>query len=257
MAAVTIDLWHTLMYLPPDDEEAYMTHQVEMGEEVLKNAPTIPGRPRLNDGDLREAFERAYAAAVAASAIGRTVTPSEQVLQAARETGRNADPAEYLRRLRDVIERTPFRRAPGAVELLRDLRAHGYHLGVISNTVGEPGAFLRPVIAEMGFDRYVETYVFSDEQPWTKPSPEIFRYALAQLHESPENAVHVGDGWADLEGARRAGYRGAVLFTGLHSYGAKYRELFLPGVPETPRGGYQTDSLRKVVPLVEELLRPT
>ncbi len=257
MAAVTLDLWHTLIYLPPEDEEAYMAHQIAMGQEVLRSAPLLPGAPELSEADLGRAFERSYSAAVAASAQGRTVTPAQQVFRAAAETGRDADPKDYLRLLQDEISRTPFRLAPGALELVEDLRDWGYRVGVISNTVGEPGAFLRPILRSLGFDRFVETYVFSDEQPWTKPSPEIFRYALQRLNEPPDLAVHVGDGWADLEGARRAGYRGAVLFTGLHSYGARYRALFLPGLPEEPKAGYRTDRLEEVGPIVQKLLPMT
>jgi len=254
MAAVTLDLWHTLMYLPPEDEERYMAHQLAMGTEVLRSARPLPGTPSRSDEELRRAFERAYVDAVAQSAEGRTVTPADQLSRAAREVGRDADPRNYLTQLHAEIQRTNFRRAPGALELLADLRDRGYRVGVISNTVGEPGAFLRPILEKMGFDRFVETYVFSDELPWTKPAPEIFRVALSKLSEEPPSAVHVGDGWSDLEGARRAGYRGAVLFTGLHDYGESYRRLFLPDVPGAPPAAYRTDRLEDVAPLVGQLL---
>lgn len=254
MAAVTLDLWHTLIYLPPEDEETYMSRQIAMGQEVLVASPRRSGAPELTDAELGRAFEKAYAGAVAASAQGKSVTPAEQLIEAARETQRDVDPREYLGRLKAEIERTPFRTAPGALDLLQELRSGGYHVGVISNTVGEPGAFLRPILAKMGFDRFIESCVFSDEQPWTKPSPEIFRFALAQLNESPAQAVHVGDGWADVEGARRAGYRGAILFTGLSAYGARYRELFLPGAPREPATPYQTESLADVGAIVQKLL---
>jgi len=254
MPAVTLDLWHTLIYLPPDAEEAYMAHQIALGCEVLRKAPLLPGAAKLSDEELARAFERSYAAAVAASSQGRSVTPAQQLLEAAKETGRDADPKKYLVLLQEEIQRTRFRIAPGALELTDTLRERGYRVGVISNTVGEPGAFLRPTLTSMGFDRSVETYVFSDEQPWTKPSPEIFFYALRQLNEPPDLAVHVGDAWADLEGARRAGYRGAILFTGLRSYGARYRTLFFPDLPEAPPTGYQTDRLGEVGSIVEKLL---
>ena len=256
MAAVTLDLWHTLIYLPPEDEERYMAHQVALGAAVLQSAPPVPGAPRRSDPEIEKAFERAYTDAVARSADGVTVTPAEQLLRAAKEVGRDADAGDYLRALHEEIGRTRFRRAPGALELLADLRARGYRLGVISNTVGEPGAFLRPILASMEIDRFVETFVFSDELPWTKPAPEIFRVALSQLSEEPSSAVHVGDGWSDLEGARRAGYRGAVLFTGLHEYGESYRRLFLPDVPGVPQATYRTDKLADVAPLVAKLLPP-
>jgi len=254
MAAVTLDLWHTLIYLPPEEEERYMAHQLALGTEVLRSASTLPGAPRVTDLEIGKAFERAYVDAVAQSAEGRTVTPAEQLMSAANEVGRDADPRDYLSGLHDEIRRTHFRRAPGALELLGKLRAQGYHLGVISNTVGEPGAFLRPILASMELDRFVETFVFSDELPWTKPAPEIFRVALSQLSEEPSSAVHVGDGWSDLEGARRAGYRGAILFTGLHEYGEKYRRLFLPDVPGVPEADYRTDRLADVAPLIGKLL---
>lgn len=231
-----------------------MAHQLAIGREVLAAAHPLPGAPNLSEEELGSAFERAYSDAVKESVAGRAVTPAEQLSRAARETHRDPDPSPYLAMLKAEVDRTPLRRAPGALELLADLRERGYRLGVISNTVGEPGEFLRPILGSMGFDRYVEAYVFSDEHPWTKPAPQIFRYALDRLNEKPRSAVHVGDGWADLEGARRAGYRGAVLFTGLHSYGPRYRSLFVAEDANGPKPPWQTDSLREVGPIVRKLL---
>lgn len=251
MAAVSLDLWHTLIYLSPEDEEAYMAHQLAMGAEVLRNAPPLPGSPALTDGELAAAFERSYSEAVRESAAGRTVTPAQQLLNAARATGRAANPEEYLTLLRSEVSHTPFRLAPHAIDLVRELRERDYRLVIISNTVGEPGAFLRPILQRLGFDAFVESYIFSDEHPWTKPSPHLFDYALSKVGEVPANAVHVGDSWADLEGARRAGYRGAVLFTGLHAYGARYLALFMPGAPPTAAHGLQTERLEEVPSIVD------
>jgi len=126
---------------------------------------------------------------------------------------------------------------------------------VISNTVGEPGEYLRPVLSGFGIDRYVESFVFSDEQPWTKPAPEIFRAALATIGTSPQDAVHVGDGWADIEGAHRAGYRGTILFQGLHDYGARYLNLFLSDLPDHAPPTQACDRLSEVAPIVREILK--
>ena len=128
MPAVTLDLWHTLMFLPPEDEEAYMTHQLAIGQEVLRSAPRLPGAPELSNGDLGRAFERAYEGAVAQGVGGRTVTPAEQLVRAAKETGRDADPREDPSRLRTLVESTPFRVAPGGLDLLGELRGLGYRL---------------------------------------------------------------------------------------------------------------------------------
>lgn len=255
--AVTLDLWHTLMYLDPAAEEEYMQGQVRIAREVLARSARLPGAPDLSEEELGRVYEKVLADAVAAANEGRTVTPVAQIVEAARIAGREPDPAAYLRGLELEVRSTRFRRAPGAVELLKTLTSDGYRLALISNTVGEPGAFLRPVLHEMGFDSYVGAVIFSDEHPWTKPAPEIFRAALGPLGEAPSDAVHVGDGWSDVEGARRARFRAAILFTGLHEYGARYKSLFLPEDWDRPKAPYRAARLDEVPAIVRTLLPPS
>lgn len=254
MPAVTLDLWHTLMYLPPAAEEEYMETQIRLAAEVLAESKRRPGTVAESDGELRRTFEQVYADAVAEAGRGRTVTPAEQILRAGAIAGRWPRPAEYLHRLAEVVATLPFEPAPGALEFLRSLVNDGYRLGVISNTIGEPGAFLRPALRAMGFDRFVDTFVFSDEHPWTKPAPEIFRATLENLGEPPNEAVHVGDGWSDVEGARRAGMRAGILFTGLQEYGARYKALFLPQGWDHPPTELVARRLDEVLALVRGLL---
>ncbi|HTT72721.1 MAG TPA: HAD family hydrolase [Thermoplasmata archaeon] len=252
--AVTLDLWHTLIYLDPAAEEAYMRAQIEIAVDVLRAAPLAGPGPRPDDRALAELFRQSYRAAVDASEQGRTITPDDQLLRAGREAGVRPDLSAYHAALRRVIATLRFSRAPGAIETLRALRGAGYRVAVISNTVGEPGALLRPVLARMGLDECVERYVFSDESPWTKPAPEIFRYALDGLGVSAVDAVHVGDGWADMEGARRTGYRATILFTGLPDYGAEYRRLFARHGPESFAGRFSVRALTEVPAIVERVL---
>lgn len=242
------------MFLEPGAEERYMEAQVEIARRALAAAPREPGAEAQSPEELGTAFEREYARAVQMAERGETVTPAEQFLRAARATGRRPELAPYLADLEREVHRVPFRRAPGAIELLRDLRRDGYGIAVISNTVGEPGRFLRPTLASMGFDPFVQSYVFSDERPWTKPAPEIFRAALEDVRGEPGDAVHVGDGWSDIEGARRAGYRAGILFTGLQEYGERYRRLFLPPGWERPPADLVVSHLDEVGPLVRRLL---
>lgn len=256
MSAVTLDLWHTLLFLAPEDEEVYMVAQVAIAVAALREAPRVTGSPDLDDGALRTAFRREYIGAVEAAESGRTVTPAEQFARAARAAGRQPDVEAYLDALEERVSRTPFDRAPGAFELLATLRDAGHRVAVISNTVGEPGAFLRPVLRRMGFDELVERYTFSDEQPWTKPAPEIFLHTLHALSTPPGASVHVGDGWSDIEGARRAGYRATILFTGLQNYGSSYRALFVPTAPERTRPDWRVDRLEEVGALVDRILGP-
>ncbi|MCI4346684.1 MAG: HAD-IA family hydrolase, partial [Thermoplasmata archaeon] len=203
---------------------------------------------------LRGSFERAYTGAVAAAARGEAISPSAQFASAARECLRDPDPARYLSELRAEVGRTRFLEAPGAIELLEGLREDGYRLGVISNTVGEPGGFLLPRLQRMGLARLVETFVFSDELPWAKPAPEIFERALDLLDSTPDAAVHVGDGRADLDGARRAGYRGVILYTGLDTYGPKYRSLFISSPPEEGNPTFTASTLVETGARIREIL---
>ena len=257
VSAVTLDLWHTLLFVRPEDEERYMANQVRIAADALARAPPRPGTSSHPEGELARIFEREYAAAVEAAAEGRTVTPQTQIEQAAACSGRGPiDLDRYLGELRTEVESLRFHRAPGALEVLAGLRDDGYRLAVISNTIGEPGAFLRPVLSSMGFDPYIESYVFSDEHPWTKPDPRIFREALSSIGSEANSSVHVGDGWSDIEGARRSGYRAGILFTGLQEYGERYRELFASTAREMPAVPHRVARLEEIGPMVRELLPP-
>jgi len=256
VSAVTLDLWHTLLYVGPDDEERYMEAQIRIAEEALAAGAVLPGRAPVPDDALGNIFEKVYAEAVDAAADGRTISPREQIEIAAERAGRRLDVPAYLRALRDEVLHLKFRRAPGAPELLKGLRADGYRIAVISNTVGEPGEYLRPILRDMGFDDSVEHYVFSDELPWAKPAPEIFQLALREIGSDPSSAVHVGDGWSDIEGARRAGYRASILFTGLHEYGERYRALFASFGHRVIAPDRRAERLEEVGPIIRELLPP-
>ena len=234
---LSLDLWHTLVYLEPGAEERYMRQQVDLATEVLATSKSTPGTASSAPSALRRTFEGVYAEAVASSQQGRSVTPAAQIAEAGRRTGRLPDAGGYVRRLTELVQATDFRRAPHAVEVLRELRGDGWRTALVSNTVGEPGASIRPILERMGLTDLLDGLVFSDEHPWTKPAPEIFRRAAERSGVPCDRAVHVGDGWVDIEGARRAGLRAGVLYTGLQQYGRRYRELFLPrdwSEPATP-----------------------
>lgn len=253
-SAVTFDLWHTLVYLDPDSEDEYMAEQVEVAVRALEGCEPLPGLPRAGPTELRSAFEREFSLAIASAGEGRTVTPVDQFARAAHAGGRVPEPQTYLATLEELVRGTPFLVAPGALSALRELRSLGYRVGVISNTVGEPGRFFRPVLHRLGFDESVQSYLFSDEHPWAKPAPEIFRAALTELGSDPAHSVHIGDGWSDLEGARRSGLRAGVRFTGLGQYGARYRRLNFSGCRGPPVSEHTIADLADVVPTVERLL---
>ena len=92
---------------------------------------------------------------------------------------------------------------PDTIDVLRELRARGYSLGVISN-------WEAPTLYSQ-FDRFGMTQFFthilpSREAEAGKPHPHIFRVALHALGVEPERAVHVGDSYScDVIGARDIG----------------------------------------------------
>lgn len=231
-----------------------MREQLALGGRALARASVLPGAPTLDDEAFRRTFETSYVAAVELAGIGRTMTPAAQLRDAASRVGRRASEEEYLSDLGRLVREMPFEEAPGASELLRSLTEDGYWVAVISNTVGEPGSALRPVLRSMGFDRFVRRYTFSDELPWTKPAPEIFWTTLEGSHVERSDAIHVGDGWSDIEGARRAGLRAGILYTGLPDYGPRYRELFFPKGGAAPPTDHHADNLDEVGRLVRRIL---
>jgi len=254
MPAVTFDVWHTLVYLTPAEEEAYYRAQVAWAVETLREADPDPGVADVPDADLARAYEHALEEAVTAAGEGRTVTPLEQIARAAHACHRRVEPDRYRDGLASLVERMPFKAAPGAADLLAALRQDGYRIAIVGNTVGETGRSLRRVLGRLGMGVTVEAFVFSDEQPWAKPSPEIFWSALELLAVAPERAVHVGDAWTDIEGARRARLRGSVLYTGLQSYGAHYRALNIGDRLDRTTATAVTADLSEVPGIVHRLL---
>jgi FMN phosphatase YigB (HAD superfamily) len=126
---------------------------------------------------------------------------------------------------------------------------------VVSNTVGELGSFLRPFLEKAGIASRVRTFAFSDEHPWTKPAPELFWLAVDGLSSTAGESVHVGDSWADVEGARRAGFATAFYYTGLHEYGPHYRQLHA-SPHAVPREVPRIEVLADLPVLIKKVLSP-
>lgn len=106
---------------------------------------------------------------------------------------------------------------PFVRESLKQLRAMGLRLGVISNTV-MPAVHIRQRFAEAGILELFEFMVFSAEFGLSKPHPALFRHALATMGLAPEAAWYVGDKpQRDVCGAHGAGMT-AVLVESRHAH---------------------------------------
>jgi HAD superfamily hydrolase (TIGR01549 family) len=103
---------------------------------------------------------------------------------------------------------------PETSGFLDSLRARGYYLGVISNSVGR----IEEQLGNVGLARRFNTILDSALVGIEKPHPGIFRLALERAGVRPAEAIFVGDTYAtDIGGARSAGLRG-VLFDLIGAY---------------------------------------
>jgi putative hydrolase of the HAD superfamily len=101
---------------------------------------------------------------------------------------------------------------PDALELLRELRARGIKIGVLSNTTWSRAEHER-IFERDGLTPYIDGAVYTSDIPWTKPHPEAFRAALEAVGGvAPERAVFVGDRpWDDIHGAAQVGMRTILM----------------------------------------------
>lgn len=97
---------------------------------------------------------------------------------------------------------------PETAEVLERLRAEGYYLGVISNSIGT----IAEQLERVGLAKYFENIIDSALVGVEKPNPEIFRMALKRAGFEADQAAFVGDTHAtDVGGAEAAGLRGILL----------------------------------------------
>lgn len=115
------------------------------------------------------------------------------------------EPAEAREALVAAIRFRPFADAAPA---LRELRARGLRLVVVSNW----DVSLREVLAGAGLLELVDDVVTSAEVGAAKPDPAPFRAGLAAAGVDAGAALHVGDSAEnDVAGARAAGVRAVLL----------------------------------------------
>ncbi len=167
---------------------------------------------------------------------------------------------DFLRRATDCyfrVEdgwRVPAR---GAAALLAELKAAGYRVGILSNTIG--GRWVQHWTDGHGFRPYVDTVVTSDEIGVRKPRPEIFLATLARMGLSDSaRAVMVGDTLAhDIAGAQALGMH-TVLVSLDEDQGFAAGEqgnmravVARPPAAEMTRADAQITELAGLIPILE------
>ncbi|MFL5953961.1 MAG: HAD family hydrolase [Gaiellaceae bacterium] len=179
MKAVVFDLWETLIDWD-HDANALMHERV---------------RERVGF-DFHERWNRA---------AERYTTPVRAVLDT---VGVPPDAIEEVVAIRaDFVRHCLVPRA-GAVETLRELRARGYRVGLITVCTED----VELLWDESGFAGLFDAEVFSNAVGLSKPDPRIYLHCCELLGVEPHEAVFVGDGANDeLEGARRVGMEAILI----------------------------------------------
>lgn len=99
--------------------------------------------------------------------------------------------------------------APGAVELVRQLREQGQRLGILTRNLQ---VVARSTLSCLGIlDCFAAEDVLGREDAAPKPSPDGIHQLLDRWQLSPDEAVMVGDFRFDLEAGRAAGSRTCLI----------------------------------------------
>lgn len=95
---------------------------------------------------------------------------------------------------------------PGVPETIRQLKARGFILGIVTDTAFTFSKKLN-WFDQHGFGRVWDTVISSKEIGVRKPSPDMYDKAIAQIGVRAEEAVFVGHKKTELDGARAVGLR--------------------------------------------------
>ena len=162
-------------------------------------------------------------------------------------------PADEVRRVAEKLayiwETKFYTRSirPEAAEALRNLKARGYSLGVISNTSCEKQ--VHDTIQAYGIAELFDCVCLSCVSGIRKPDPRIFREALSIIGYSAENTAYVGDTVSrDISGAKAAGFAAAFQ---IKSFMTADRDADLP--PGSPKADYVIANLLEVEPILDKI----
>jgi len=110
---------------------------------------------------------------------------------------------------------------PGAITLVRALRANGTPMAVVSASENTAAALAAAGIAEL-FDARIDGHVVKDRHLVGKPAPDSYLAGAAALGVDPSGAVVVEDALAGVE-AGRAGHFGLVVGVDHHDHAEQLR----------------------------------
>jgi putative hydrolase of the HAD superfamily len=194
-SAVVFDFFGTLTPVSPDRVWAANARRLAAALGVPADAlltaldESFPERITGALGDIRHTLQ------VLASRLGARLS-DDQLTEASL--------------VRREVQESMFVLRPEALPVIRQLRAAGLKIGVLSDCTSElPDAWDRLPLAGL-----VDAPVFSCIEGMRKPDPRLFRTVAANLRSEPAECLYVGDGGGrELTGASDVGMR-AVLLAG-------------------------------------------
>ncbi|HHX65584.1 MAG TPA: HAD family hydrolase [Chloroflexi bacterium] len=219
LKAVTLDFWGTLVD----------AHHDLSDERIDFLAGYIREYPRERVAEAYQDSARIFLQALHEGMGLRAATMLSMTLD---RLGATLTPPEYEMTLRfweEALLVSPPRILDGACEVLRELRARGFFVALISDTGLTPGVVVRRMLQERGLLAMFDWLTFSSDTGVTKKTLYAFTGTLRALGVAPQHALHVGDTETDVRGAHAAGMRAAlVLESSGHREVAPLADLVLP-----------------------------
>lgn len=97
---------------------------------------------------------------------------------------------------------------PGVVEAMEYLKKSGYNICLVTNKFLSSAL---PSITHLGIKQYFNDIIPLDRQEMPKPSPLPLLTACLDYKVKPEQVLMVGDNMVDIECAKRAGTKSALV----------------------------------------------
>lgn len=113
---------------------------------------------------------------------------------------------EHVHQIADYFCSLIFREPPEEITEIKqripDL-AKKFPLGLISDTGYITGNYIRRFLQQEDLLKYFTSFMFSDEQPYSKPHRSVFEKTAANLEVTLNRLIHIGDlERTDIAGAR-------------------------------------------------------
>jgi HAD superfamily hydrolase (TIGR01509 family) len=124
--------------------------------------------------------------------------------------------------VRTIVERAELKNIgrvaemPGATSTLKLLKEGGFLMAVLSCN---GRLCIERTLKKFGVLEHFDTIVTRDDEFEIKPSPAAVEHLLKKFGVRKQDAVMIGDGWRDLEVARKSGIMSVIVSHGGQDWG--------------------------------------